>query len=752
MNVALRQSGASVPMRALDVTGMFGIGDCLHQRAIVREMLKSQPVTLQSFYTAMYHDLAVEGLRVVMRDRIKPRIKDRGNAVQGRSVAISKTRIGYTPEAIRQHGSILAAMYASVGLKMPERPDFSLPVKDEWRAAARRMIEGRNPAGKPLMVYRPIVQNSVWACPARSPDPEAYAEIYRSLRDRFFVVSVCDLTTGGERIVGPETDVDVRFHKGECDFETLAGLFAEAAIVFANPGFAPVLAQAVGTPNVIVYGANESFRTTNRDGAHLAPTLAIEPVTPCECHARTCRCSKEIDMPTALARVGAFVAEQTGVQRMEVVKPARPRVLIFATTYIDTPERLRLTDQWIGLHKRLNPDCDFLIVDSASPLPPAVDTKHGPVKIFDFGDNIGHLSRNGPGGPNTKGRDGWGRAFCKGLELAIEGGYDYAVHIEGDSLFRLKVMPIVEGMRRDGVQVASVPVEGTKRKEVGWVETGLMFFDCRFVKESDFIARYDWPNRKETPTPEKVIFSMLGRDLKMMPWRAERGDKSQITLDNVNRLDWVTHCHGRPEVSDRFFEATMAEAEERAATVPTPPAAPAVSVAAVRLNFGCGTNKLPGWRNFDADVNITKRLPFADASADFILAEHVVEHVEYSQALAFMRECRRVLKPGGTARFAVPSIEKVWRNADDEYFEFASRWAKGKHMRAAIDALLNCHGHKAPWTESLLLVTAYQAGFENVVACEPGQSDIADLVGVEGHVRVIGERFNWIETVVVEAS
>ena len=73
-------------------------------------------------------------------------------------------------------------------------------------------------------------------------------------------------------------------------------------------------------------------------------------------------------------------------------------------------------------------------------------------------------------------------------------------------------------------------------------------------------------------------------------------------------------------------------------------------------------------------------------------------------------------------------------------------------MRAAIDALLNCHGHKAPWTESLLLVTAYQAGFESVIACEPGQSDIPDLIGVEGHGRVIGERFNWIETVVVEAS
>jgi ADP-heptose:LPS heptosyltransferase len=131
----------------------------------------------------------------------------------------------------------------------------------------------------------------------------AYAALYRSIKDRFFTVSVCDLTQKGEHIVGEEQEADLKLHKWRADFETLAGLFAEAALVFGNAGFTPILAQAVGTPNICVYGGNESFRFTNVVGAHLAPTLPIEPVKPCECHDRHHKCDKDIDLADALPKV-----------------------------------------------------------------------------------------------------------------------------------------------------------------------------------------------------------------------------------------------------------------------------------------------------------------------------------------------------------------------------------------------------------------------------------------------------------------
>lgn len=235
------------------------------------------------------------------------------------------------------------------------------------------------------------------------------------------------------------------------------------------------------------------------------------------------------------------------------------KVLIFGTCYVATPERQKLTSQWAALHRRLNPECDLLLVDSASPIDPlenmratgGVYTGCGylmkfydadGIRVQSFTDNIGHLSHDG--------RDGWGRAFCHGLKYAIEAGYDVVAHVEGDSLFRLPVMSIGEQMERDGIRVASVPIGYGEAQRSTWVETGLMFFEVDYLRKSNFIAGYDWPNRTAKPQPEIVIRRMLGEDLVMLPLKAERSDKGEITVDNVTEFDWITHC--APEVYERF--------------------------------------------------------------------------------------------------------------------------------------------------------------------------------------------------------
>lgn len=171
-----------------------------------------------------------------------------------------------------------------------------------------------------------------------------------------------------------------------------------------------------------------------------------------------------------------------------------------------------------------------------------------------------------------------------------------------------------------------------------------------------------------------------------------------------------------------------------------------------KINFGCGTNRLEGWQNYDAEVDITKTLPFGNGVADFVFAEHVVEHVTYEQALAFFRECHRILKSGGVVRIAVPSIERVMRHGNEDYFKFASRWTDFHEVsrRAAMGAILHAHGHQAPWTDSLLRASLYLSGFTGASTYPPGQSGYAELVGVEGHGKVIGDEFNFIETTVCE--
>ncbi|QDT15545.1 class I SAM-dependent methyltransferase [Alienimonas californiensis] len=101
----------------------------------------------------------------------------------------------------------------------------------------------------------------------------------------------------------------------------------------------------------------------------------------------------------------------------------------------------------------------------------------------------------------------------------------------------------------------------------------------------------------------------------------------------------------------------------------SPPARPAAGEAfARRLNLGCGSRYRDDWTNVDVRSapgvlahDLRDPLPFADASYDFVYHSHVLEHFRPADVPAFLRECRRVLRPGGTLRVVVPDLEGVVR-------------------------------------------------------------------------------------------
>lgn len=719
------------------VTGMYGLGDNIHQRAIIRELMKTNEVWLRSYYGAIFHDFIDEGLHVIPHLGPAPRISE-GMRPKGGSVPpahAAPLKVSYHPADVRMHGSIMRAQFASVGLPPVAEPDFSLPIPQNWRSNVRRMMAGWPIGGRPIAIYRPIVLNKVWECPARAPDPAAYAALFAPLRERYFVVSVADLRQR-EHIVGPEQDADVKLHQGELNFETLAALFAESELVFCCPGFSPVLAQAVGAKTIIVYGGHESSRTASA-GDHLAPTLHIDLDKPCECHNPSHACDKRITIEPARQRIEKFIGKGSLLRRN----------LIFAATFVADDARARLMEHWLRVTLKLNPECDILLVDTPSEtgkpsrvpdiakrfgdLVPHVMGDRARLSIKSFDDNIGHL---GGGAHKDFGRDGWGRAFTYGLEAAIAGNYEFAAHIEGDSIFRLPVKEITAQMERDKTVAASMPVRGMKTDWPGWVETGLMFFRTEFLEKSGFIASYNWQGRPRLPAPEVIIHNLLGDKLRMLPLSGRRDDRNEITAENVaaSNLDWLTHC------------ADAGAYEKFAAAILDP--------LTVKINLGCGGNRLKGWQNYDREVDIGKALTLATSSIDILFCEHCVEHIDYYAAIEFFKECRRVLKHDGVLRVVVPSIEQILKSDAPDYFDFTTRWQKvGPTARGAMHAILYAHGHKTAWTSSLLEATLYFAGFDKVTKCTPHESQHTELKDVEGHHKVIGERFNTIESLVFEA-
>jgi SAM-dependent methyltransferase len=85
----------------------------------------------------------------------------------------------------------------------------------------------------------------------------------------------------------------------------------------------------------------------------------------------------------------------------------------------------------------------------------------------------------------------------------------------------------------------------------------------------------------------------------------------------------------------------------------------------------------------DADVNAdVQALPFADASFDFVLCSHVLEHVG-DDRLA-LRELRRVLRPRGSGLILVPICLAAPATTEDADVDEAAAWQRfgqGDHVR-----------------------------------------------------------------------
>jgi hypothetical protein len=292
-------------MCAMIIEGMLGLGDNIHSRAVVRQMMARKEVWMETPWPSVFHDMVGPRLHLMSRPS---KLRTQTNNIARESVKFTnakpprdaaKHRIWYRHDDIIRQGGFLAAMCHNSGLPTG---DFRLPVPDAWRAKAASLL----PAGldKPLMIYRPLVARTEWnGCNQRNPDPEMYVNLAKSVRDRFYFVSVADLLPGIEWQVSDPIGADLEFHKGDMDFETMAGMVSLADLTWCSPGFMLVLSQALSVPMVAVFGGHESARLYDHGNSS---DLFIQPQNPCECFSKTHACDKRIDMVAAMAAIHQF--------------------------------------------------------------------------------------------------------------------------------------------------------------------------------------------------------------------------------------------------------------------------------------------------------------------------------------------------------------------------------------------------------------------------------------------------------------
>lgn len=102
----------------------------------------------------------------------------------------------------------------------------------------------------------------------------------------------------------------------------------------------------------------------------------------------------------------------------------------------------------------------------------------------------------------------------------------------------------------------------------------------------------------------------------------------------------------------------------------------------LNLNLGCGGRFHPAWTNVDLHPQasgVQRRnvqefpWPWPENTFEMVYCSHLLEHLPPEIGQAFVRECYRVLRPGGVLRVVVPDLEQIARL----YLEELERAAQG---------------------------------------------------------------------------
>ena len=207
----------------------------------------------------------------------------------------------------------------------------------------------------------------------------------------------------------------------------------------------------------------------------------------------------------------------------------------------------------------------------------------------------------------------------------------------------------------------------------------------------------------------------------------------------------------------------------------------------VKLNLGCGPRPFNGWINTDKSwntylyrvpllkklgiklllslgwitedalvhvvdytsdldirrCNVTKGIPFDDAKVDYIYTSHMLEHLRKEDVMFVMRECYRVLKPGGILRVVVPDLGIYVKKyldgkefSDDDGLPAADKFMDSIMLQGIGEVRplfykLMCKRHQWMYDFESLAKRLYDCKFSEVKECKLGKGLLPDVQYLE---------------------
>jgi predicted SAM-dependent methyltransferase len=173
-----------------------------------------------------------------------------------------------------------------------------------------------------------------------------------------------------------------------------------------------------------------------------------------------------------------------------------------------------------------------------------------------------------------------------------------------------------------------------------------------------------------------------------------------------------------------------------------------------KLHVGTGKNSLPGWLNTDyepspgiAFLDATKPFPFDNNIFEYVYSEHMIEHISFEAGTSMLRECFRVLKPGGIVRISTPDLAflvNLYLNPDEQRNECYIRHATKAYIPQAprllpgfvINNFVHSWGHRFIYDRMTLTVALEHAGFCNIQPCALRESAYPELRNLENEKRM----------------